>query len=102
MQLDPLGDWKRSDYLEHLGKADLGRQVTLMGWVHSRRDHGGVIFVDLRDHTGMAQVVFGPQHNQASFERAQELRSEYVVAIKGEVVARSTDQVNLKMKTGEI
>jgi len=73
-----------------------------MGWVNARRDHGGVIFIDLRDYTGIGQVVFGPQHQQQAFEKAQDLRNEYVIAIQGVVGARSPETVNPKMKTGEI
>ncbi|MDT8445540.1 MAG: aspartate--tRNA ligase [bacterium] len=101
-QLDTLGDWKRSHFLTHLSKAEIGQEVTLMGWVHNRRDHGGVIFVDLRDYTGISQVVFGPQHQPTAFEQAQGLRSEFVIAVKGVVSARSDETVNPKMVTGEI
>lgn len=101
-QLDALGDWKRTHLLNHLGKDHIGQEVTLMGWVHNRRDHGGVIFIDLRDYTGLTQVVFGPQHEPKSLERAHGLRSEFVIAVKGVVGARSDESINPKMTTGEI
>jgi aspartyl-tRNA synthetase len=75
MNLDLLGDWQRSTLCGEPRPADVGTTVTVMGWVHSRRDHGGVVFVDLRDRTGLLQVVFNPEHDAASHERAGHLRS---------------------------
>tara|TARA_B100000989_G_scaffold297827_1_gene284855 strand:- start:5818 stop:7602 length:1785 start_codon:yes stop_codon:yes gene_type:complete len=75
--------------------------VTLSGWVHRRRDHGGVIFVDLRDHTGLVQVVFEPE-NQTVFANAEKLRSEYVINIVGRVRVRPEGMINDKMATGKI
>jgi aspartyl-tRNA synthetase len=76
--------------------------VVLMGWVATRRDHGGVIFVDLRDHTGIVQVVFKPEVNGAAHKAADVLRDEFVIAVKGKVAARETGNVNPKLVTGEI
>lgn len=76
--------------------------MTLMGWVHRRRDHGGLIFVDLRDREGIIQVVFGPEHGQGAYETARRLRPEYVIAVTGEVRRRPPGTENLHLKTGEI
>jgi aspartyl-tRNA synthetase len=80
----------------------MGSEVVLMGWVHRRRDHGGVIFVDLRDRTGLAQVVFNPEVNPEIHEEAHKIRSEYVLAVKGTVKARPPDMENPSMKTGGV
>src|SRR4051812_14476155 len=80
----------------------VGGPVTLCGWVHSRRDHGGVTFIDLRDTAGIVQVVFNPQASPEAHAGAQELRSEYCVRISGEVTARDTDKINPKIRTGEV
>jgi aspartyl-tRNA synthetase len=98
---DGLADWKRSNYGGELRAVDNGRSVVVMGWVHTRRDHGGVIFVDLRDRTGIVQVVFHPD-NPAAFAIAEELRGEYVVAVRGRVTPRTPETVNPNLPTGEI
>jgi len=85
-----------------LTKKDAGKAVELAGWVHRRRDHGGIIFIDLRDRYGMTQITFDPDANKEAWKTADKLRSEWVVRIKGEVVARPKDMVNPKMLTGEI
>jgi aspartyl-tRNA synthetase len=82
--------------------ADVGSEVVVAGWVQRRRDHGGVIFVDLRDHQGLVQVVFRPEESAESHERAGEIRSEYVILARGIVQRRTPDTVNPKMATGEI
>jgi aspartyl-tRNA synthetase len=97
-----LADWKRSSRCGDLRAADQGRVVTVMGWVHTRRDHGGLIFVDLRDRSGILQVVFNPEHSGATFDLAQELRGEYVVAIRGCVARRPPETLNPNLATGEI
>jgi len=86
--------------MTQLSAQEIGKTVTLMGWVHSRRDHGGVIFIDLRDYSGLAQIVLGPQHQPVAFERASGVRSEFVLAIQGVVGARSAETVNPKLQTG--
>jgi aspartyl-tRNA synthetase len=73
-----------------------------MGWVQRRRDHGGLIFIDLRDRRGITQVVFDPQRNAEAHERAHALRSEHVIAVRGEVRLRPDGMTNYKLKTGEI
>jgi aspartyl-tRNA synthetase len=102
MILDQLGNWQRTHHCTDLGMEDKGKEVTLMGWVNTRRDHGGVIFIDLRDFTGLTQIVLGPQHNLEAFKKANSIRSEYVLAVTGIVAARSEETLNPKMKTGAI
>jgi aspartyl-tRNA synthetase len=80
----------------------IGDEVVLAGWVHRRRDHGGVIFVDLRDRGEIVQVVFKPEISPQSHDRAGELRSEYVILVRGSVQRRSPETVNPKMRTGEV
>ena len=80
---DPLGEWKRSCYCGEPRAASVGQESTLFGWVHSRRDHGGVIFVDLRDRKGLCQVVFNPEVDALSHDKAKQIRSEDVIAVRG-------------------
>ena len=91
----------RSSYCGALGTKNIDETVTLCGWVDRRRDHGGVIFLDLRDREGIVQVVFDPD-TQEHFERADRVRSEYVVQVTGRVRARGEGAVNPTMATGEI
>ena len=100
--LESLGAWHRSHDCGTLTPGNLGQQVTLMGWVATRRDHGGVIFVDLRDRYGVTQVVFNPQNNAESHQKAESLRNEFVIAVQGEVEHRPAGMVNPRLKTGEI
>jgi aspartyl-tRNA synthetase len=85
-----------------LSDGHIGELVTLCGWVHTRRDHGGLIFVDLWDKYGMTQVVLNPQIDQLAHEHAQSIRGNFVIAITGKVRARPDDMVNTKLKTGKI
>jgi aspartyl-tRNA synthetase len=85
-----------------LRPADAGREVTLAGWVARRRDHGGLIFVDLRDEEGVVQVVLNPEHAPAAAEAGHELRNEFVARVRGTVVPRAPETVNPGMATGEI
>jgi aspartyl-tRNA synthetase len=80
----------------------VGETVTLMGWVHRRRDHGGLIFVDLRDREGIIQVLFGPEHGLPAYETARRIRSEYVIAVTGQVRRRPRGTENVHLKTGEV
>ena len=85
-----------------LRTSDVGADVVLKGWVDTRRDLGGLIFIDLRDRHGLTQVVFSPQDNQAAYEQAERLRGEYVISVKGTVDNRSEETVNPKLPTGEV
>ena len=100
--IDLLGDLKRTDYCGDLKKKDANRQVTLLGWVQRRRDLGGLIFVELRDRQGIVQVVFNPEISPQAHEKAQSLRSEYVIGVQGTVVTRPEGTANPKLSTGEI
>ncbi|MEE8637744.1 MAG: aspartate--tRNA ligase [Candidatus Margulisiibacteriota bacterium] len=91
----------RSRSCGELRKKDVGSEVTLAGWVHRRRDHGGLIFIDLRDRSGLAQIVFG-QENKKLHTAAEKLRGEFVLSVKGKVVERSPERVNKNLPTGEI
>ncbi len=91
----------RTHYCGELRAADIGKTVTLYGWVDRRRDHGGVIFIDLRDRTGTVQIVSDPQRTPDSYDNAGSLRSEYVVKIVGKVSQRPEESLNPKLPTGE-
>ena len=99
---DPLGDWKRSCYCGEPRAQGVGEEMTLAGWVHSRRDHGGVIFVDLRDRTGLCQVVFRPEVAPSAHEKAKQIRSEDVIAVRGVLAKRSPETINPELATGEV
>src|SRR5581483_7688372 len=100
--LDFLGDLRRTHYCGELRASHAGQRVVLMGWVHRRRDLGSLIFIHLRDRTGITQVVFKTDVSADVHARAELLRSEYVVAVEGPVVRRSPDTVNPNVETGEI
>ncbi|KAF0216282.1 MAG: aspartyl-tRNA [Geobacteraceae bacterium] len=100
--IDFLGDWKRTGYCGLLTGADIGKEVVLMGWVLRRRDHGGLIFIDLRDREGIGQVVFDPEKNAEAHKKAEAIRNEYVVAVRGTVSPRPEGTVNPNLKTGEV
>ncbi len=91
---------KRTVYCGRVSKEQLGQKVTLKGWVQKRRDLGGVIFIDLRDREGIVQVVFNPELSKEAWEIADTCRSEYVIEVTGEVIARNPEAVNPKMVTG--
>ncbi|NQT29773.1 MAG: aspartate--tRNA ligase [Candidatus Saganbacteria bacterium] len=84
-----------------LRKKDIGSEVTLAGWVHRRRDHGGLIFIDLRDRSGLVQVVFGVENKELHL-KAEKLRSEYVISVKGRILERSAETINVNLPTGGI
>ena len=98
--LDSLGTLQRTHYCGNLRAADADKEVVLMGWVHRRRDLGNLIFIDLRDRSGLAQIVFNKEQHAAAHARAEELRSEFVVAIKGRVVKRQ--KANPDLASGEV
>jgi len=93
---------KRTHYCGNLDISHTGQEVVLMGWAHRRRDHGGVIFVDLRDREGIVQVVFNPDAGEHIHSEAHKIRSEYVLAVKGKVRKRPEGMNNTALKTGEI
>ena len=93
---------KRTVYCGLVTEELVGKEITLHGWVQKRRDHGGVIFIDLRDREGVMQVVFNPQHNQAAFEIADTLRPEYVIEVTGTVALRGEGLTNPNLKTGSM
>jgi aspartyl-tRNA synthetase len=99
---DSLGDWKRSCYCGEPRATGVGSELVLTGWVHSRRDHGGVIFVDLRDRSGLCQVVFNPEVDASSHEKAKQIRSEDVIAVRGTLAHRTAETVNPNLATGEV
>ncbi|BCO07887.1 aspartate--tRNA(Asp/Asn) ligase [Desulfolithobacter dissulfuricans] len=100
--MDTLGALSRTHNCNELGPDNLDQEVVLMGWVLRRRDHGGVIFIDLRDRWGITQVVFNPEVNAEVHAKAHRLRSEWVLAVRGRVERRPADMENPKLKTGAI
>ncbi|MCB2225166.1 MAG: aspartate--tRNA ligase [Desulfarculaceae bacterium] len=97
-----IQDLKRTHSCGQLGTAEVGDQVVLMGWAQRRRDHGGLIFVDLRDREGITQVVFNPEIDQGSHSEAHTIRSEFCLAVRGTVRARPEGMANPNLVTGEI
>jgi len=93
---------KRTHYCGHLTAKQIDKEVVLNGWVHRRRDHGGLTFIDLRDREGLVQVVFNPQISEAIHQQAHTLRSEFVIEIKGKVALRPEGTKNKDLPTGEI
>ena len=99
IRLDALGDWKRTHDCGALRAADIGHEALLMGWVHSRRDMGHLIFIDLRDREGITQIVFDPNADKESHAKAHALRNEWVLAVKGMVSPRLDGQENVLNKS---
>ena len=95
-------DYTRTHTCGELRKEDIGSEVTLSGWVNRFRDHGGLIFIDLRDRYGFTQVVFDPEINAEHHSLGETLRSEWVVSIKGKVIPRAEGMANNKIPTGDI
>jgi len=98
--METMGSLRRNNMCGNLRLDDVGKEVVLMGWVQKRRSLGGLIFADMRDITGMVQVVFDTDVNKEAFEKAEGLRSEFVIAVRGKVLERQSK--NLEMATGEI
>ena len=92
---------KRTDYCGRIDRRFLAQTVTLMGWVHRRRDHGGIIFIDLRDREGLVQVVCDPDR-EATFATAENLRNEFVISVTGIVRRRPSGTINPNLISGEI
>jgi aspartyl-tRNA synthetase len=92
----------RTGLCGEIKKESKGKSVTLCGWVNKRRDHGKLIFVDLRDFSGLVQLVFDPAKDKNSYKAAKDIRNEYVIKIKGKVRMRSKDTINLYIPTGEV
>jgi len=99
---DNLESMRRTHSCCALGKTDIGSEVILMGWVQRRRDHGGVIFIDLRDREGLTQVVFNPEVDNAVHAKAHAIRSEFVIAVRGTVDSRPEGMINQNLKTGAV
>lgn len=100
--IEPMGSWKKTHSCGELSKNNIGKEVILMGWAQSRRDHGGLIFIDLRDREGISQIVFDPKDSAEAHKKAHIIKNEYVLAVKGKVVSRLAGSKNPKMSTGEI
>ena len=100
--LDFLGDLQRTHRCGALRASDSGQSAVLMGWVNRRRDLGNLIFVDVRDRTGITQVVFNKERDPAAHEKASQLRNEYVIAVIGKVKQRTADTFNKNIPTGEV
>ncbi len=98
--LDSLGTLQRTHYCGDLRAGDADKDVVLMGWVHRRRDLGTLLFIDLRDRSGLAQIVFNKEQHAAAHARAEELRAEFVVAVIGRVVKRQ--KPNPELASGEV
>lgn len=92
--------WNRTHYCAEVNKSEINTEVVVCGWVNRRRDHGGIIFVDLRDRTGIVQVVFNPEVDTISHHEAQKIRSEFVICARGKVEPRPEDMVNPSVTTG--
>jgi aspartyl-tRNA synthetase len=102
LQIEPLGDWRRTDLAGALRPDDIGREVIVTGWVHGRRDHGGVLFIDLRDRAGLVQVVCDPADSPVAHQQAGDVRLEWVIGVRGKVRARPAETVNPDLPTGAI
>ena len=100
--LENMAGLKRTHYCGEIGENLLGREVVLMGWVQYRRDHGGLVFIDLRDRTGLVQTVFNPEADEVTHRKSHGVRAEYVLALRGTVRPRPADMINPNMATGRV
>lgn len=99
---EPLGDLRRTHYCGEIRDSDIGARAVLMGWVHRRRDLGGLLFLHLRDRSGISQVVFNAETHPAAHAKAEGLRHEYVIAVEGPIIRRSEDTYNPNLETGTV
>src|SRR5712692_9296706 len=102
MRTESMGSWKRTHSCGALGAGDVGKTVTLMGWAFRRRDHGGLIFVDLRDREGITQCIFDPAGGGDAHGKAESVRAEFVLAVRGTVAARPPGADNPRLPTGAV
>ena len=100
--LENMTGLKRSHYCGQVDESLLGQEVVIMGWVQHRRDHGGLVFIDMRDRTGLLQTVFNPQEDEVTHQKSHDVRSEYVLALRGVVRRRPDDMVNHNLSTGAV
>jgi len=100
--LENMTGLKRTHYCGEIGGELLGREVVIMGWVQYRRDHGGLVFIDLRDRTGLVQAVFNPEEDEVTHRKSHDVRAEYVLALRGTVRSRPEDMFNPNLATGEV
>ncbi len=101
-RVEPMGGWKRTHGCGALRAADAGQTVTLMGWAFRRRDHGGLVFVDLRDREGLTQCVFDPKEAPDAHDKVEGVRAEFVLAVRGTVALRPPGTENSKLPTGAV
>jgi aspartyl-tRNA synthetase len=94
--------FKRTFSCGSVTQEQISKTITLAGWVNKRRDHGGLIFIDLRDRSGIMQIVFNPSFSQEAFQEAHHLRSEYVISVTGVVVQRTPETINKELATGAL
>jgi aspartyl-tRNA synthetase len=92
----------RSNLCGQLDSSFIGKTVTLCGWINKRRDHGKLIFIDLRDFSGIIQIVFDSNNSHTAYDMAKDFRSEFIISVQGEVKARSAEAINPELPTGEI
>ena len=102
VSLDPLGNLTRTHYCGDIRESDVGSRAVLMGWVHRRRDLGGLYFIHLRDRGGISQVVFNAEIDEETHAKAETLRNEFVIAVEGPIVKRSADTINPNLETGAV
>src|SRR5665648_721457 len=100
--IEPMGSWQKTNSCGELRKDDIEKEVILMGWAQRRRDHGGLIFIDLRDREGISQIVFDPKDSVETHKKSHLIKNEYVLAVKGKIVSRLSGSNNPNIPTGEI
>ena len=98
--METMKGLQRTNNCGTISEAEVGKEVVLCGWVERRRDHGGLIFIDLRDRSGVVQVVASPDHDMDSFHKAEDVRNEYVLCVRGKVSKRDQEAINPNLATG--